>query len=45
MGAQNGKDLLVKALENNQWHKARAAANLGISRRTLFRKLKSLELS
>ncbi|MCF8144683.1 MAG: sigma 54-interacting transcriptional regulator [Deltaproteobacteria bacterium] len=39
------KDLLVKALENNQWHKARAAANLGISRRTLFRKLKNLELS
>ncbi|MFO7600265.1 MAG: sigma 54-interacting transcriptional regulator [Candidatus Desulfacyla sp.] len=39
------KDLLVKTLEKNQWHKARAAANLGISRRTLFRKLKSLELS
>jgi PAS domain S-box-containing protein len=38
------KDLLVKALERNQWHKARAAANLGISRRTLFRKLKNLEL-
>jgi len=38
------KDLLVKTLEKNQWHKARAAANLGISRRTLFRKLKSLEL-
>jgi len=38
------KSMVVKALENNRWHRAKAAANLGISRRTLFRKLKNLEL-
>ena len=39
------KNLVAKALERNQWHKAKAAAHLGISRRTLFRKIKNLELS
>ncbi len=39
------KRLVADALQQNRWHKAKAAAHLGISRRTLFRKIKSLELS
>jgi len=39
------RDLVISALTRNQWHKARAAAHLGISRRTLFRKIKNLELT
>ncbi len=34
------KHLLVRALEQTKWHKMNAAQLLGISRRTLFRKLK-----
>ena len=39
------KALFVKALENHRWHRERAAASLGLSRRTFFRKLKKLGLS
>ncbi len=39
------KRVVVNALHQNRWHKAKAAAFLGISRRTLFRKIKTLELS
>jgi len=39
------KTLIIKALDQNQWHKDKTAAALGISRRTLFRKLKSYELT
>ena len=39
------KDIIVKTLEKNRWHKEKAALELGISRRTLFRKLKSYELT
>jgi DNA-binding NtrC family response regulator len=31
-------------LQSHQWHRARAAADLGIDRRTLFRKLKRLRI-
>jgi PAS domain S-box-containing protein len=34
------KDIILKALEKNRWHKEKTALELGISRRTLFRKLK-----
>ncbi len=36
------KNMVVSALQQHQWHKAKAAAHLGISRRTLFRKIKNL---
>ncbi|MBN2122684.1 MAG: sigma 54-interacting transcriptional regulator [Deltaproteobacteria bacterium] len=39
------KTLIVRTLERNRWHKSRAADLLGISRRTLFRKLKYFELA
>ncbi|OGQ95594.1 MAG: hypothetical protein A2521_07910 [Deltaproteobacteria bacterium RIFOXYD12_FULL_57_12] len=32
------------ALERNQWHKGRTAVSLGISRKTLFRKMKKIGL-
>jgi transcriptional regulator with PAS, ATPase and Fis domain len=38
------KSLIIKALNENQWHKDRTASALGISRRTLFRKLKNYRL-
>ena len=34
------KHLIIKTLEKNQWYKGKTASNLGISRRTLFRKMK-----
>jgi PAS domain S-box-containing protein len=34
------KDLILKALECSQWHKAKAASMLSLPRRTFFRKLK-----
>ena len=39
------KDLILKVLESNQWHKAKAASMLGLPRRTFFRKLKYLGLT
>ena len=39
------KALFIKALENHRWHREKAAASLGVSRRTFFRKLKKLGLS
>jgi PAS domain S-box-containing protein len=39
------KSLIIKALNENQWHKDRTASALGISRRTLFRKLKNYKLT
>ncbi|MCP4351243.1 MAG: AAA family ATPase [Desulfobacterales bacterium] len=38
------KKLIQTALEQNQWHREKAAASLGMSRRTFFRKLKKLDL-
>jgi len=38
------KNLIIQALNQNQWHREKAAASLGISRRTFFRKLKNFEL-
>ncbi|WP_300670116.1 sigma-54 dependent transcriptional regulator [Desulfoluna sp.] len=35
------KKILLEALENNRWHKAMTAQELGISRKTLFRKMKA----
>ncbi len=39
------KRLIIKTLEKNRWHKEKTASELGISRRTLFRKLKNYELT
>jgi len=39
------KKLFIKALEKHRWHREKAAASLGLSRRTFFRKLKKLGLS
>jgi transcriptional regulator with PAS, ATPase and Fis domain len=39
------KNLILKALEYNQWHKAKAASQLGLPRRTFFRKLKHLGIT
>jgi len=36
------KKLIARTLEQNQWHREKAASVLGISRRTLFRKIKEL---
>ena len=36
------KQYLIQVLQAHQWHRARAASVLGIDRRTLFRKMKSL---
>jgi transcriptional regulator with PAS, ATPase and Fis domain len=38
------KTAVHKALEQARWSKTRAAQILGISRRSLFRKIKKLEL-
>ncbi len=38
------KNLIITALEKNQWHKAKAAALLNLPRRTFFRKLSEFEL-
>ncbi len=35
------KDLIVKTLNEARWHKGNAASRLGISRKTLFRKMKT----
>ena len=35
------KNVIVRALEQTNWHKGRAASMLGIDRKTLFRKMKS----
>jgi len=39
------KNVIIKALEKNRWHKEKTASELGISRRTLFRKLKNYGLT
>jgi len=39
------KNVIIRALEQTQWHKGRAASMLGIDRKTLFRKMKSLGIS
>jgi PAS domain S-box-containing protein len=38
------KKLILRALDTNKWHRERAAASLGLPRRTFFRKLKNFEL-
>lgn len=38
------KKFILKALEETKWHKERTAAALGISRKTLFRKMKAYAL-
>ena len=38
------KNLIMKTLEQCQWHRIKAASALGISRNTLFRKMKNHEL-
>jgi len=38
------KDIIIKGLEYNQWHKAKAASALGLPRRTFFRKLRHFGL-
>jgi PAS domain S-box-containing protein len=38
------KRMIVRALDEVKWHKINAASRLGISRRTLFRKIKELGL-
>ena len=39
------KGIILKGLEYNQWHKAKAALALGLPRRTFFRKLKHFGLT
>jgi PAS domain S-box-containing protein len=39
------KSIIIKALEKNRWHKEKTALELGISRRTLFRKLTNYGLT
>ncbi|BBO85950.1 hypothetical protein DSCO28_65160 [Desulfosarcina ovata subsp. sediminis] len=39
------KSLFLKALEQHRWHREKAAASLGLPRRTFFRKLKKLGLT
>jgi len=39
------KDIIIQSLEKNRWHKEKTALELGISRRTLFRKLKNYGLT
>jgi len=39
------KGIILKGLEYNQWHKAKAASTLGLPRRTFFRKLKYLGIT
>ncbi|HEU18872.1 MAG TPA: PAS domain S-box protein [Deltaproteobacteria bacterium] len=38
------KKILVKTLKETKWHKTKAASALGISRKTLFRKMKAYAL-
>ena len=38
------KDLLTESLEKHQWHRERAAASIGMPRRTFFRKMKKYGL-
>ncbi len=39
------RNVIIKVLEKNRWHKEKTALELGISRRTLFRKLKNYGLT
>lgn len=39
------KQLFIKALEHHRWHREKAAASLGLPRRTFFRKLKKLGIT
>ncbi|MDM8539292.1 sigma-54 dependent transcriptional regulator, partial [Desulfobacterales bacterium HSG17] len=41
---KNEKELIIDALKTNNWHRLNTAAQLGISRSTLFRKLKKYRL-
>lgn len=38
------KNVILKALDSTRWHRGQAAAKMGISRKTLFRKMKEHEL-
>lgn len=38
------KDIILKALDQHRWHRGQTASALGISRKTLFRKMKLLNL-
>lgn len=38
------KQLILKVLEKNQWHRGKAAKDLGIHRRTLFKKIKKYRI-
>jgi transcriptional regulator of acetoin/glycerol metabolism len=40
----NEKDLIMRALSENNWHRDRTAVALGISRKTLFRKMKKFNI-
>ncbi len=39
------KQYIIKVLEENQWHREKAAVRMGIPRRTFFRKLKTLGIN
>ncbi len=39
------KEQIIEALNSSKWHKSKAAKILGISRRTLYRKLKKFNIS
>jgi PAS domain S-box-containing protein len=39
------KKIIRSTLERHRWHKTKAASTLGIDRKTLFRKIKSYEIS
>jgi len=39
------RQIINNALENTHWHREKAASNLGITRNTLFRKMKKLGLN
>ncbi len=43
--AQYEKDLVLSALERSKWHRGNAAGELGISRRTLYKKMKKYGLN
>ncbi|WP_207687547.1 sigma 54-interacting transcriptional regulator [Desulfonema limicola] len=38
------KNLILNALEQNQWHRGKTACSLGLSRRTFYRKLEKYEI-
>ena len=38
------KQLILKVLEKNQWHRGKAAKDLGVHRRTLFKKIKKYRI-